>query len=58
MVIGRREKLRHVSAALWEALRNQPDEPGAPAAWTRGDILIDVRMAGPIAAAPMEPLPE
>ncbi len=56
VVIGRREKLRHVSAALWEAIRNKPEEPAEPPAWNRGDILIDVRMAGPIAPPSMEPL--
>ena len=58
VVVGAPEKLRHVSAALWEAIRNKPEEPAEPPEWTRGDILIDVRMAGPIAPPPMEPLPE
>ena len=58
VVVGAPEKLRHVSAALWEAVRNKPEEPAEPPEWTRGDILIDVRMAGPIAPPPMEPLPE
>ena len=56
VVVGRREKLRHVTAAFWEAVRNKPEEPAEPPAWNRGDILIDVRMAGPIAPPPMEPL--
>src|SRR5690606_42026063 len=44
-------------AALREALR--PPEP--PAEWprhTRGEILIAVRMAGPVAPIPMTPLPD
>lgn len=58
VVVGPVAKLRHVAAAFAEAVRNQPDEPAEPPAWNRGDILIDVRMAGPIAPPPMEPLPE
>ncbi len=58
IVIGRRDKLRHVSAALWEAVRNKPEEPAEPPEWKRADILIDVRMAGPIARPSMGPLPE
>ncbi|WP_375291919.1 phytoene/squalene synthase family protein [Qipengyuania sp.] len=52
------EKLRHVAAAWWEALRNKPDPVETPPEWNRGDILIDVRMRGPIPDPPMEPLPE
>ncbi|MGX7953175.1 phytoene/squalene synthase family protein [Tsuneonella sp. HG249] len=58
VVIGKRDKLRHVAAAFWEAVRNKPEEPGEPPAWSRGDILIDVRMSQPIPNLPMEPLPE
>lgn len=58
VVIGKREKLRHVGAALWEAMRNNPDHPGKPPKWDRGTILIDVRMAQPIPPPPMDPLPE
>jgi phytoene synthase len=52
------EKLRHVGAALWEAVRNKPKEPTEPPDWKRGDILIDVRMNQPIPEPNMEPLPE
>jgi phytoene synthase len=58
VVIGRRAKLRHVGAAFWEAVRNKPEEPAERPAWSRGDILIDVRMRQPIPAPSMEPLPE
>jgi phytoene synthase len=58
VVIGPLAKLRHVAAALGEAIRNKPDEVGEPPTWTRGDILIDVRMSQPIPPPPMEPLPE
>lgn len=58
VVIGRREKLRQVIRALWEAWRNQPEEPVAMPEWTRGDILIEVRMNAPIPPPPMGPLPE
>ena len=56
--IGKLAKLRHVFAALFEALRS-PAEP--PAQWptpSRGQILLAVRMAGPIAPMPMTPLPD
>jgi phytoene synthase len=56
--IGAAAKLRHIAAAFWEALRNRPEPPEAMPEWTRGDILIDVRMAGPIPKPSMEPLPE
>lgn len=58
VVIGRWEKTKHVLGAFWEALRNRPPPPEAMPEWTRGDILIDVRMAGPIAKPPMDPLPD
>jgi len=59
VVIGRTEKLRHVARAFWEAWRNrEPEEPAQMPEWNRGDILIEVRMAGPIAPPPMGPLPE
>ena len=58
VVIGRRAKARHVAAAFWEALRNRPQPVERMPEWTRGDILIDVRMAGPIAKPPMDPLPD
>ena len=58
VVIGPLAKLRHVAAAFAEALKNKPEEPAEPPTWTRGDILIDVRMSQPIPAPSMEPLPE
>ncbi len=58
VVIGRREKLRHVAAAFWDAVRNKPEEPDEKPTWNRGEILIDVRMSQPIPAPSMEPLPE
>ncbi|WP_120717499.1 phytoene/squalene synthase family protein [Tsuneonella amylolytica] len=58
VVIGKREKLRHVAAAFWEAARNRPEVPGEPPKWDRSTILIDVRMAQPIPPPPMDPLPE
>jgi phytoene synthase len=58
VAIGPLAKLRHVAAALWEAVRGQAKEPAEPPQWNRSDVLIDVRMAGPIAPPPMEPLPE
>jgi phytoene synthase len=58
VVIGPLAKLRHVAAAFREAVRGQPEEPAEPPQWNRSDVLIDVRMAGPIAPPPMEPLPE
>lgn len=58
VVIGKREKLRHVAAAFVEAVKNKPEDPGQPPKWTRGDILIDVRMNQPIPAPSMEPLPD
>lgn len=58
VVISRREKAKHVLGAFWEALRNRPQPPETMPEWTRGDILIDVRMAGPIAKPPMDPLPD
>src|SRR5690606_41406731 len=50
-------RLGLATAALREARR--PPEP--PAEWprhTRGEILIAVRMAGPVAPIPMTPLPD
>ena len=58
VVIGRREKARHAAAALWEAVKNRPSPPARMPEWNRGDILIDVRMAGPIAKPPMDPIPD
>lgn len=58
VVIGPLAKLRHIAAAFWQALRNHPEEPAAMPEWTRNDILIEVRMAGPIAPPPMDALPD
>lgn len=58
VVIGPIAKLGHIAAAFWEALRNPCEEPPEKPEWTRTDILIEVRMAGPIAPPPMDPLPD
>ncbi|HEY8603882.1 phytoene/squalene synthase family protein [Tsuneonella suprasediminis] len=58
VVIGSVAKARHVAAAFWEAARNRPKVPAEPPEWTRGDILIEVRMAGPVAPPSFEPLPD
>lgn len=50
-------KLRFVASAFREALR-KPDEPAEWPRWTRGRILLAVRMAGPIPPNPMTPLPD
>ena len=50
-------KLRAVAKAFFEALDRAP-EPFARPTWDRGQILIAVRMAGPIPPAPMTPLPD
>ncbi|MBC7160472.1 MAG: squalene/phytoene synthase family protein, partial [Porphyrobacter sp.] len=50
-------KLGHMLGALREALR-RPAEPAAMPRWTRGEILVAVRMAGPIAPNPTTPLPD
>jgi len=50
-------KLRAVIQAFAEALR-QPEEPAHWPRWTRAELLIAVRMAGPIAPIPMTPLPD
>jgi phytoene synthase len=50
-------RLRAVVQAFAEALR-KPEEPAEWPRWTRGELLIAVRMAGPIAPIPMTPLPD
>lgn len=50
-------RLRAVTQAFAEALR-QPREPAPKPRWTRRELLIAVRMAGPIAPIPMTPLPD
>lgn len=52
-----RDKLRFVWQAFFDALR-QPEEPAQWPRRTRGELLIAVRMAGPIAPIPMTPLPD
>ena len=55
--IGAAAKWGHVAAALGQALRPAPPPDRWPET-TRGEILIAVRMAGPIAPIPTTPLPE
>ncbi|MBB5732344.1 phytoene synthase [Altererythrobacter atlanticus] len=55
--ISKTAKLRHVARAFREALR-KPPEPEQMPRWTRGEILVAVRMAGPVAPIPMTPLPD
>ena len=50
-------RLRAMVRAFREALR-RPDEPVEWPRWTRGELLIAVRMAGPIPSNPMTPLPD
>lgn len=50
-------RLRAMVQAFVEALR-RPEEPAQWPRWTRGDLLIAVRMAGPVAPIPMTPLPD
>ena len=50
-------KLGYVAKAFGEALRG-PEEPAEWPRHTRGEVLIAVRMAGPIPPNPMTPLPD
>ena len=50
------EKGWHMTAAFFEALVNRPDVPEDMPEWTRGRILLKVRMEGPVAPVPMTPL--
>ncbi|KRA79407.1 phytoene/squalene synthase family protein [Altererythrobacter sp. Root672] len=51
------EKLGAVFRALSQAF-SRPREPDEWPRWTRGEILVAVRMEGPIAPIPMTPLPD
>jgi phytoene synthase len=55
--IGTFAKLGHILAALRQAI-GKPMEPKEWPRWTRGEILVAVRMAGPIAPMPTTPLPD
>lgn len=50
-------RLGAVARAFREALR-KPVEPAEWPRWTRGEILLAVRMTGPIPPNPMTPLPD
>ncbi|MXO66998.1 phytoene/squalene synthase family protein [Altericroceibacterium endophyticum] len=50
-------KARFVSKGFYQALRRAP-EPEKWPRWTRSEVLVAVRMAGPIAPIPMTPLRE
>ena len=50
-------RLLAVARAFSEALR-KPEEPAHWPRWTRGELMIAVRMAGPIAPITMTPLPD
>ncbi len=56
--IGRSAKIGHVTAAFFEAIANDPRGPDDQPPMTRGDILMQVRMEGPIAPPNMDPLPD
>ncbi|MDN3646386.1 phytoene/squalene synthase family protein [Pontixanthobacter aestiaquae] len=58
VVIPAWEKLRLITSAFFEAIRNNPLPPDEMPVWTRDAILLEVRMRGPIAEATMEPLPD
>jgi len=53
--VGVIAKIGHIIAAMKQAL-TKPAEPEEWPRWTRGEILIAVRMAGPIAPNPTTPL--
>ncbi|MGB7407636.1 MAG: phytoene/squalene synthase family protein [Pontixanthobacter sp.] len=56
--VSKAAKLRHVSTAFVEAVRNDPRGPDDEPPMDRGEILVNVRMEGPIAPPNMEPLPD
>lgn len=53
---SRLQKLRFVGAAFIDALRKSHPMPDTPPPRSRGEILVEVRMAGPIAPPPQTPL--
>jgi len=55
--IGMFAKIGHILEALRQAMKT-PHEPEEWPYWTRGKILVAVRMAGPIAPNPTTPLPD
>ena len=55
--IGPFAKLRYILSAFVEAMK-RPREPEQWPLWTRGEVLVAVRMAGPIAPMPTTPLPD
>ncbi len=58
VVIGRGKKLSIIASSFFEALFNRPTPPEVWPLWRRSDILIEVRMAGPIADPDFKPLPD
>ncbi|WP_241233629.1 phytoene/squalene synthase family protein [Altericroceibacterium xinjiangense] len=50
-------KFLHLIEALLDAMKTPP-EPEEWPRWTRGELLVMVRMAGPIAGIPQTPLPD
>jgi phytoene synthase len=50
-------RFRAMAQAFAEAMR-KPEEPAQSPRWTRGELLITIRMDGPIAPIPMTPLPD
>jgi phytoene synthase len=58
VVVPAYAKLRHVGAAYFDAIRKSHPMPVPAPKITRGDILLEVRMSGPIADIPMGPLPD
>lgn len=58
VVVGRVDKVVLIARAFVQALLNRPRPPEEWPEWTRGNILIDVRMRGAIADRELTPLPE
>ena len=55
--IGPLAKVGHILSAFTEAMK-RPRVPEQWPRWTRGEVLVAVRMAGPIAPMPTTPLPD